>query len=339
MIPLVDAIPPVRGKRGRPRQRPDAVQGDRAYDSEPHSQTDRARRKAELEGRERALAYRLMACAGLRVNECRTLTWGSLDLDSEPAKLTVEAEYAKTRRRDTIPVHPAVAALPRQWRTDVVALRGVLPTAKARVFHIGTHPDRPFARDLTAAGIEAVNDKDEIVDLYSLRHSCATLLTKAGIAPRVVQEIMRHANLTTTMKAYTHIELHDMAGALAALPAVERKYELVRAVANGGTTGGVGCQHICQQFPRAKGQDGATRDKPRHARREGRFDVTPSDVAHIDNAGHDVSTQVGKGEMVGVAGFEPAASCSQSRRANQTALHPERRVNVLIILDRSEEMQ
>jgi len=34
--PLVEAIPPVRGKRGRPRRRPKRVQGDRAYDSEPH---------------------------------------------------------------------------------------------------------------------------------------------------------------------------------------------------------------------------------------------------------------------------------------------------------------
>lgn len=35
LIPLVDAIPPVRGRRGRPRRRPKRVQGDRAYDSEP----------------------------------------------------------------------------------------------------------------------------------------------------------------------------------------------------------------------------------------------------------------------------------------------------------------
>jgi transposase len=33
--PLVRKVPPVRGKPGRPRQRPDCVQGDRAYDSEP----------------------------------------------------------------------------------------------------------------------------------------------------------------------------------------------------------------------------------------------------------------------------------------------------------------
>jgi transposase len=32
---LVEAIPAVRGRRGRPRQRPKQVYGDRGYDSEP----------------------------------------------------------------------------------------------------------------------------------------------------------------------------------------------------------------------------------------------------------------------------------------------------------------
>lgn len=33
MIPLVDAIPPVRGRRGRPHRRPHTLYGDRAYHS------------------------------------------------------------------------------------------------------------------------------------------------------------------------------------------------------------------------------------------------------------------------------------------------------------------
>jgi transposase len=36
LLPLLDKIPPVRGGRGHPRCRPEKVQGDRAYDSEPH---------------------------------------------------------------------------------------------------------------------------------------------------------------------------------------------------------------------------------------------------------------------------------------------------------------
>jgi transposase len=40
---LLEAIPSVRGKRGRPRRRPHIVQGDRGYDAEAHRQWLRAR--------------------------------------------------------------------------------------------------------------------------------------------------------------------------------------------------------------------------------------------------------------------------------------------------------
>jgi transposase len=43
LLPLVDAVPEVRGKRGRPCRRSDRVQGDRGYDSEPHRRQLRAR--------------------------------------------------------------------------------------------------------------------------------------------------------------------------------------------------------------------------------------------------------------------------------------------------------
>lgn len=43
LSPLVDAVPAVRGQRGRPRRRPDRVQGDRAPDSEPHRREWRRR--------------------------------------------------------------------------------------------------------------------------------------------------------------------------------------------------------------------------------------------------------------------------------------------------------
>jgi transposase len=38
MAPLFNAIPPVAGKVGHPRKKPDALQGDLAYDSAPHRQ-------------------------------------------------------------------------------------------------------------------------------------------------------------------------------------------------------------------------------------------------------------------------------------------------------------
>ncbi len=43
LIPLVDAIPPIAGKQGRPRRTPSSLYADRGYDSERHR--DQLRRR------------------------------------------------------------------------------------------------------------------------------------------------------------------------------------------------------------------------------------------------------------------------------------------------------
>lgn len=35
LLPLVDAIPPIAGQRGAPKRKPELIQADRAYDSDP----------------------------------------------------------------------------------------------------------------------------------------------------------------------------------------------------------------------------------------------------------------------------------------------------------------
>jgi hypothetical protein len=51
LLPLVDAIPPIAGKVGAPRQHPAALLGDRGYDSDPHRKELRARKIAPYIGR------------------------------------------------------------------------------------------------------------------------------------------------------------------------------------------------------------------------------------------------------------------------------------------------
>ena len=43
LLPLVDSIPAIAGKVGRPLQRPDSLLGDRGYDSQPHRRQLRSR--------------------------------------------------------------------------------------------------------------------------------------------------------------------------------------------------------------------------------------------------------------------------------------------------------
>jgi transposase len=73
LLPLVDGVPPVGGKPGHPKQRPDALYADRAYDSQPH------RRELRKRGIEPYLARRNTEHgSGLGVYRWvseRTLSW------------------------------------------------------------------------------------------------------------------------------------------------------------------------------------------------------------------------------------------------------------------------
>jgi transposase len=53
LLPLVDDVPPVAGKRGHPRRRFQRTQGDRAYDSEPHRRELRRRKTQPVLARRR----------------------------------------------------------------------------------------------------------------------------------------------------------------------------------------------------------------------------------------------------------------------------------------------
>jgi len=62
----------------------------------------------------------------------------------------------------------------------------------------------------------------------------ARLTPKAGVAPRMAQELMRQSDIRLTMNTYTHLQLVDTAGAVEALPtigAVQR--ETVQRLATG----------------------------------------------------------------------------------------------------------
>jgi integrase len=42
------------------------------------------------------------------------------------------------------------------------------------------------------------------IRFHDLRHSCATLLITLGVHPRIIMEILRHAQISTTMNLYGH---------------------------------------------------------------------------------------------------------------------------------------
>jgi transposase len=95
--PLVDAVPPVRGKRGRPRRRPEQLYADRAYDSEPH------RRRLRRRGIAPKIARRRTA-HGSGLGKIRWVVERTLGWLSRKRKLRIRTEW----RADT---HQALLSL------------------------------------------------------------------------------------------------------------------------------------------------------------------------------------------------------------------------------------
>ena|SRR5436190_5534512 len=52
---------------------------------------------------------------------------------------------------------------------------------------------------------------------HDLRHSCGSLLIAEGVKPKLVQAILRHSKLSTTMDLYVHAYDEDLRGAVASL--------------------------------------------------------------------------------------------------------------------------
>jgi integrase len=123
----------------------------------------------------------------------------------------VEPKTAKGKRRVRLtPV--AVEALKRHKaaQNEERLLLGGLWRDDALVFpsQIGTPMDpnnlvnRSFKLLLKRAGLPQIRFQD-------LRHTFATLMLKGGEHPKIVQEILGHANISITLDTYSHV-LPDM---------------------------------------------------------------------------------------------------------------------------------
>lgn len=160
----------------------------------------------------RAVIYLLILETGLRRNEVNGLTVGDFVLDTPSPFLRLSAAQTKNRKSTVIRLRSAVVA----------AVRSVLPEhalPSEWVFHNRVPRIATMARDLTRAGIVFENENGR-VDLHALRVTFCTNLLKAGVHPRVAQELMRHSDIKLTMKNYTDETQLPVAAALELLPDV-----------------------------------------------------------------------------------------------------------------------
>jgi integrase len=163
-------------------------------------------------------AFMLAIALGFRRGEIVGLRWQDVDLDNRVIRVRKQRQRVggeaydddpKGRRRKQALPLPAICVAPLRWqRMRQAAMReraGDRWTETDYVFTTRTgRPIEPrnvyrsFTRVASNAGLR-------VIRLHDARHGTATLLTAAGVAPRVVMEILGHSQIAVTMNIYTHV--------------------------------------------------------------------------------------------------------------------------------------
>lgn len=161
--------------------------------------------------RNRAILEVLYGC-GLRVSELVGLQLGDLYFDDRVIRVTGKGDKQRLVPIGEMAVHhlhlylqERRAMTPDKKSINTVFLnnRGGSLT-RVMIFHI-------IRAAVAATGIQ------KIVSPHTLRHSFATHLLAGGANIRAVQEMLGHADISTT-EIYTHLDLSDLRKAIANLP-------------------------------------------------------------------------------------------------------------------------
>jgi len=158
------------------------------------------------------VAYLLALTCGFRRHEIEQLKWSDLHLDTKIPFIAIKAEIAKNRKNDIAILKPETLKAIQELellRPDSIYITGNL----TRMLYM--------RKDWEKANIEYLDKTNHLADFHSLRKIFCTFLQKAGVAPRIVQEAMRHSDPKLTSQTYTDAKQFCMSEAINQIPTLE----------------------------------------------------------------------------------------------------------------------
>jgi integrase len=172
--------------------------------------------------------YVLAVTAGLRQGEILGLKWDDVDLDGGKLQIRrtlykgdfTTPKTAKSRRTVKLTAR-AVETLGRHREAQLEESKRVNGLWQDHGLVFTTQVGTPINRhNFYARNFKPILEKARLphtVRFHDLRHTCATLLLSKNVNPKVVSEMLGHANITVTLDTYSHV-LPDMQdGAVAAM--------------------------------------------------------------------------------------------------------------------------
>lgn len=208
---LANQLPhsPMRGRVKVPR-RPDA--DTHSLTAEEMTRVIRAAIEMGVEAQ-----FRLWFDTGMRPAELIGLQWqdwnpqGFVHIRRAVCRVTGELKQTKTKRSKRIlDVSPSTTAAMNAYRpADWQPERPIFPAARGGHWWGVNH-----AKELVQPVVERAGAK---CTPYTVRHTCATLLLRAGIPLKVVSERLGHEDVATTLRCYAHVLEGDQARAAGAM--------------------------------------------------------------------------------------------------------------------------
>ncbi len=145
----------------------------------------------------------LFYSSGLRLAEL--IGVNSRDIDPHDATLTVVGKGSKTRR---VPVGSAALAAIQRW----LQVRGLLAGPDEPALFVSSRGSRIHPRTVQQRLRQWADQRGAGRNLHPhlLRHSCASHLLESSGDLRAVQEMLGHADISTT-QVYTHLDFQHLA--------------------------------------------------------------------------------------------------------------------------------
>ncbi len=190
----------------------------------------------EVTGPGRALVYLFAVETGLRLGELLSLRVCDFALDGERPCVRLRAASAKNRKEppplplrqelvaplrvalgSKLPLAPALNAPGRLHTARVI--RADMADARAEWIAAGATPEEKAER-ARSDFLAPVDHRGRVADFHALRATTATWLAEAGVSPYAMQQLMRHADIKTTMAHYAKVRPDVTRAALEQLPAL-----------------------------------------------------------------------------------------------------------------------